>query len=149
MNNLISATQAHTKSKVNLKKKISEEQKRAFELEYKMKQKKESENSEYKKFITKKVVDEINNSIKNGELSIGVILQEPWNFGFDTKRFKFDDVIKKLVEELKLSNYDVYYGKDTVYHDTTFDYMNSGGECGSSTPYYTDVLSLRVKWDKK
>jgi hypothetical protein len=149
MNNLILATQAHAKSKVNLKKKIAEEQKRAFELECKKKQEVEKENLEYKKSITKKIIDEINYSIKNGKLSAEVILQENWNFKFETKCFKFDSVIKELVEELKFQQYDVYYGKDSVYHDTSFDYMNSGGECGSSEPYYTDVLGLRIKWDKK
>lgn len=149
MNNLISATQAHSKSKVNLKKKMTEEQKRAFELECKKKQEMEKANLEYKKSITKKVIDEINYSIKNGELSAEVILQENWNFKFETKCFKFDSVVKELVEELKSQQYDVYYGKDSVYHDTSFDYMNSGGECGRSEPYYTEVLSLRIKWDKK
>lgn len=149
MNDLISATKARTKSKVNLKKKMTEEQKKTFELECKKKQEKEIENLEYKKSITKKVIDDINRAIKNGELNTEVILQEHWNFRFETKCFKFDSVIKELVEELKSQTYDVDYGPNKIYHDTTSDYMNSGGECGSSEPYYTDVLSLYIKWDKK
>ncbi len=151
MNTLISSAEAIKKSKINLKKKMSEEQKRELEFELKKKKEIELENREYKKEITAIVIGDINQAVKNGESSVNVILQENWNFKFETKCFKFDSIIKELVEKLKSKKhgYDVYYGPNKVYHDTTNAYMNSGGECGSSEPYYTDVLSLYIKWDKK
>lgn len=125
--NIISATDAFKKSNINIKIKILE----------------------YKKIITKNIADSITQAIKNGELKTEVILQKYWNFRLENNCFKFDNVIKELVKELKSQNYDVYYGPNKVYHDTTVQYMNSGGECGSSDPYYTDVLSLCIKWNKK
>ena len=127
---------------------MNEERKKELELKCQLEKEEDEKKLQYKKTISKEIIDEINRAIKNGKLSVTYILQENWNRKFDTKSFEYNDVIEKFVSELRDKQYTVFYGNDSVYHDTTFDYMNSGGECGSSTPYYTDVLSLRIMWDK-
>jgi hypothetical protein len=147
MNTLISATEANKKSKVLLKEKISKEEKRKIQLENKLKKEKKSKNLEYKTSISNTISEYIAGSIKRGEFETRIILEEIWNSKISTSLFEFDDVIKELIPALENKGYIVRYGATEIYHDTTVDYMNSGGECGSSTPYYTTSLTLDIKWN--
>jgi hypothetical protein len=110
----------------------------------------EKHRKDAEKFLEKlehQIDKEIKSAIKVGKFNIQIILDENWNyFKFDTHCFEFHDVVTKIVEELRAAKYEVYYGRDSIYHDTTLDYMNSGGECGSSTPRYTNILALNISW---
>lgn len=109
----------------------------------------EKHRKDAEKFLAKlehQIDKEIKSAIKIGKFNVQIILDKHWNFKFDTHCFEFHDVVKKIVEELQAAKYEVYYGRSSIYHDTTLDYMNSGGECGSSTPYYTNVLALNISW---
>lgn len=109
----------------------------------------EKHRKDAEKFLAKlenQIDEEIKFAIKNGKFNIQIILDEHWNFKFDTHCFEFHDVVNKLVEELRAAKYQVDYGPGSILCDTTAAYMNSGGECGSSTPYYSDVLALNVSW---
>jgi hypothetical protein len=62
------------------------------------------------------------------------------------KYAEFAAEVKKVMEALRKDGYSVRITAEPVEHDESVAYMNSGGECGSETPYWTYVTMMRVEW---
>lgn len=62
------------------------------------------------------------------------------------KRAKYKKEIKRIVEKLRRDGFTVVVEGRQIEHDESVAYLNSGGECGSETPYYTDDTVLEVSW---
>jgi excinuclease UvrABC ATPase subunit len=147
MNNTLQpARESFEKSMYLLHKKNIKEAKLKSNVEKQIEIEANRERLEYKTSITKRIFDSINNAVERGETHAHIVLNEYWSRRLTTHHFKFDDVIKDLILDLKSNGYDVYYGPNEVCHDTSDAYMNSGGECGSSTPRYSTTLDLVVDW---
>jgi len=55
-------------------------------------------------------------------------------------------ILKKIRKELELDGYKTEVVSNQTCHDESAAYMNSGGECGSETPYYTFDTFLKISW---
>ncbi len=149
MNNILQpARESFYKSTSLLKKHDIKKAKRKIDLEKQAELEAKREKLEYKKSITKETFNGINAAVKLGMFTRQFVLQENWSKSLNNNCFKFDDVIKELMLDLKSKGYDVYYGPNEVCHDTSDAYMNSGGEYGSSTPRYSTTLELIVSWNR-
>jgi hypothetical protein len=62
------------------------------------------------------------------------------------KAYEYIAELKKIMKELEDDGFDAKVVERYVEHDESIAYMNSGGECGSQTPYYTYDNILIVKW---
>ncbi len=54
--------------------------------------------------------------------------------------------IKAVMAKLRRDGYRVAIEDRLVEHDTSAAYMNSGGECGSETPWWTRDTVLVITW---
>lgn len=54
--------------------------------------------------------------------------------------------VKLAIANLRHDGYKIALETRRVEHDESAAYMNSGGECGSETPYHTDDNILVIKW---
>ncbi len=149
MNNILQpARESFYKSTSSLKTHDIKKAKIKTDLEKQAELEAKREKLKYKTSITKEIFNGINDAVKLGMFTRQFVLQENWSKSLNNNCFKFDDVIKELMLDLKSNGYDVYYGPNEVYHDTSDAYMNSGGECGSSTPRYSTTLELIVSWNR-
>jgi len=54
--------------------------------------------------------------------------------------------LNAVMENLQNDGYAANIQVKTVVHDESGAYMNSGGECGSETPWYTNDTTLVIQW---
>lgn len=143
---VIPANKAKTQSGENLEVISATLNKLKIKAQKELETKRKKDAEKFLEKLEHQIDKEIKFAIKSGKFNIQIILDEHWNFKFDTHCFEFHDVVNKLVEELRAAKYQVDYGPGSILCDTTAAYMNSGGECGRSEPYYIDVLALNVSW---
>ena len=62
------------------------------------------------------------------------------------KNFEYAAELQSIIAELEKDRYVVELVGESVEHDESAAYLNSGGECGSTTPYWTYDTVLRVRW---
>ena len=65
------------------------------------------------------------------------------------KNFEFAVELKKIIAKLRRDGYKVTVKAGSVQHDDSAAYLNSGGECGSETPYYMYHTWLEISWEGK
>ena len=65
------------------------------------------------------------------------------------KNFEFAAELKKIIAKLRRDGYKVTVKEGSVQHDDSAAYLNSGGECGSETPYYMYHTWLEISWEGK
>lgn len=146
MNNLPTANEAATKTRCFYNQKVMNDAIKETKEALKQAVRKKKKSLEFYESLSQNIRERIKMAIKNGESSISIVLQEPWNRKFPLDSFEHNDTVKGIIEELRAKGYEIWYGYDSIYCDTTVDYMNSGGECGRSTPYYKEILALNVNW---
>lgn len=148
MNDIISAKQALNQSLLNeskleilFKKKIESE---------KSKQDREKRLNQDKYFldISTQIRENIKTAIEIGEKHISIVLKDNFSRHLAKESFEFYPIIEKIMKFYSDQGYVCDCDKGQLYHDTSFEYLNSGGECGSSTPYYSDALYLTIDWSK-
>jgi hypothetical protein len=64
-----------------------------------------------------------------------------------TSTFEFANELSNIQSRLISEGYIVVLLCKNVEHDESSMYLNSGGECGSETIYYTYDVVLQVRWD--
>lgn len=65
------------------------------------------------------------------------------------KNAKFGKEVKVVMAKLRREGYKVEVESRSTEHDDSAAYMNSGGECGSETPWWTSDTVLVISWGKK
>jgi hypothetical protein len=70
---------------------------------------------------------------------------ECWGVGY-LKYAAWGSLVKRVMTKLRRDGYKCVVEAESVEHDESAAYMNSGGECGSETPYYTNDTILTIKW---
>ncbi len=60
--------------------------------------------------------------------------------------FEYASEFKSVITELEKDGYTITLIGRCVEHDESVAYMNSGGECGSETSYWTYDTILTVSW---
>lgn len=68
-----------------------------------------------------------------------------WGEGY-LKYAPWGKYVKLVLAKLRRDGYKCTIEGESVEHDESAAYMNSGGECGSETPYYTRDTTLTIKW---
>jgi undecaprenyl pyrophosphate synthase len=63
------------------------------------------------------------------------------------KNFEFAAELKKIITKLRRDGYKVTVKEGWVEHDDSAAYLNSGGECGSETPYNMYHTWLEISWE--
>lgn len=64
------------------------------------------------------------------------------------KNSKFGKEVKIVMRKLVHEGYKVEVESKSIEHDESAAYMNSGGECGSETPWWTANTYLTISWRK-
>ena len=68
-----------------------------------------------------------------------------WGKGY-LKFAPWGKYVKIVLAKLKRDGYKCEISGESTEHDDSAAYMNSGGECGSETPYWTRNTILTIKW---
>lgn len=68
-----------------------------------------------------------------------------WGEGY-LKYAPWGKYVKLVLAKLRRDGYTCVITGDSVEHDESAAYMNSGGECGSETPYWTRDTILTISW---
>jgi hypothetical protein len=68
-----------------------------------------------------------------------------WGEGY-LKYAAWGKYVKLVLTKLRRDGYKCTIEGENVEHDDSAAYMNSGGECGSETPYWTRNTILTIKW---
>ncbi len=68
-----------------------------------------------------------------------------WGEGY-LKFAPWGKYVKVVLAKLKRDSYKCEISGESTEHDDSAAYMNSGGECGSETPYYTRDTVLKISW---
>jgi hypothetical protein len=68
-----------------------------------------------------------------------------WGEGY-LKYAAWGKYVKLVLTKLRRDGYKCTIEGENVQHDDSAAYLNSGGECGSETPYYTSDTILTIKW---
>jgi hypothetical protein len=68
-----------------------------------------------------------------------------WGEGY-LKYAAWGKYVKLVLTKLRRDGYKCTIEGEDVEHDDSAAYMNSGGECGSRTPYWTRNTILTIKW---
>lgn len=68
-----------------------------------------------------------------------------WGEGY-LKYAPWGKYVKLVLAKLRRDGYKCIIEGESIMHDDSAAYMNSGGECGSETPYYTRDTTLTIKW---
>jgi hypothetical protein len=68
-----------------------------------------------------------------------------WGEGY-LKYAPWGKYVKLVLTKLRRDGYTCEIEGKSVEHDTSSAYMNSGGECGSETPWWTRNTVLIIKW---
>jgi len=71
-----------------------------------------------------------------------------WGEGY-LKYAPWGKYVKLALAKLRRDGFTCEVAGEHVEHDTSAAYMNSGGECGSETPYWTNNTILKITWGKK
>jgi len=69
-----------------------------------------------------------------------------WGENKFMKNSECASIVKKVRQELEKDGYKVKIIDEHTEHDTSSAYLNSGGECGSETPYYTHDTLFEISW---
>ena len=70
---------------------------------------------------------------------------ECWGIGY-LKYAAWGKLVKRVMTKLRRDGYKCAVDAENVEHDESAAYLNSGGECGSETPYYTRNTVLTISW---
>ena len=68
-----------------------------------------------------------------------------WGEGY-LKYAPWGKYVKLVIAKLRRDGYKCFVTGESTCHDDSAAYMNSGGECGSETPYYTRDTFLKITW---
>lgn len=68
-----------------------------------------------------------------------------WGEGY-LKHAPWGKYVKVVLAKLSKDGYKWKIEGESVCHDDSAAYLNSGGECGSETPYYTRNTTLTISW---
>lgn len=68
-----------------------------------------------------------------------------WGNGY-LKYARWGKYVKLVLTKLRRDGFECEVVGEFVHHDDSAAYMNSGGECGSETPYYTRNTILKISW---
>jgi hypothetical protein len=68
-----------------------------------------------------------------------------WGEGY-LKYAPWGKYVKIVLAKLRRDGYKCEVTGENTHHDDSAAYLNSGGECGSETPYYTRDTILTIKW---
>lgn len=139
---IMNAIECRKLSKKN--KPIIDRQNRAFEQRERDRINKEtsSKRTRFYNKLKQECEKNIKYAIENGETSCYIYLK---SFDYDDMK-NFPQQIEKVIEEYKNKGFNARQTTITEYHDDTVAYMNSGGECGSSEPYYTNEDVVEISW---
>lgn len=128
---------------------------RRAEEERKWKEELEKRSAEHKKWYEETKADvrtRIEWAVKSGHKSLMYNLldlgyKDPLNNAMTfLDKFEYAVELRKIVKELNDLEYHTEIRHVTEHHDDSAAYMNSGGECGSLTPYSTEHMALVVSW---
>jgi len=61
--------------------------------------------------------------------------------------FEFVNELYSIASRLESDGYKAKIISRCIEHDESDAYLNSGGECGSETPYYTYDVIFEVTWE--
>lgn len=68
-----------------------------------------------------------------------------WGEGY-LKHAPWGKYVKLVIAKLRRDGYNCVVTGENTHHDDSAAYLNSGGECGSETPYYTRDTVLTISW---
>lgn len=68
-----------------------------------------------------------------------------WGKGY-LKYAPWGKYVKTVLAKLRRDGYKCEVTDKNTHHDDSAAYLNSGGECGSETPYYTRDTILTISW---
>ena len=85
-------------------------------------------------------------AVKYGKTETSVAIDNYSSLDAYEELFEFKDDMKLVIQHLKRDGYTVVLTTHSYEVDDTAAYMNSGGECGSSEPYWTTDVVLKVSW---
>jgi hypothetical protein len=68
-----------------------------------------------------------------------------WGEGY-LKHAAWGKYVKLVLAKLRRDGFKCGVVGESTQHDDSAAYMNSGGECGSETPYYTRDTILKISW---
>lgn len=68
-----------------------------------------------------------------------------WGEGY-LKYAPWGKYVKLVLTHLRRDGFKCEVKGESTHHDDSAAYLNSGGECGSETPYYTQDTILTISW---
>lgn len=68
-----------------------------------------------------------------------------WGEGY-LKYAPWGKYVKLVLTKLRRDGYACVIEAKSIQHDDSAAYLNSGGECGSETPYWTQDTVLTISW---
>ena len=71
-----------------------------------------------------------------------------WGEGY-LKYAPWGKYVKLVLAKIRRDGFKCVVSGESTHHDTSAAYMNSGGECGSETPWWTRDTILTISWGKK
>ena len=145
------AQEALKKSQKNAEVIRLAEEKEARENAKKNKLKSEKAHETFYQNFLKKVQRQIGFSVEYGNKSLKETLLEGtrWDPVYQDflGKHPYGAEYKRLLCKLHRDGYKADIVQTATRHDTSAAYMNSGGECGSEEPYWTDDIELQVSWE--
>lgn len=108
---------------------------------------KENRKAFYDKWISK-INLKIDFAVADGHNRVEVDMEEDIRLtnGIYLQGEEYKETLNKIKKELEKNGFSVDIGNHGRMVDTTAAYMNSGGECGRSEPYWTKIFSIIVSW---
>jgi pyruvate-formate lyase-activating enzyme len=128
-------------------------EKESEERRFRDKKAKSKKHKDFYASLLRHIYASIDYTVKDGKKSISrTLVSEHWVsdksvYGDFFKRFEFAKEVKLVLRKLHKDGYKAVIEGRCVEHDTSAAYMNSGGECGSETPYHTYDSILVVSWE--
>lgn len=71
--------------------------------------------------------------------------RKAWGEGY-LKYAAWGKYVKLALAKLRRDGFKCEVVSESVEHDESAAYMNSGGECGSEKPYWTQNTALKISW---
>jgi hypothetical protein len=84
-------------------------------------------------------------SSKNYRGEVSQSYYHAWGEGY-LKYAPWGKYVKLVLAKLRRDGYKCVVTGESTEHDDSAAYMNSGGECGSETPYWTRDTVLTISW---
>lgn len=113
----------------------------------KAKEKEKSKHNAWRNDFEKILTKVIGSASKNGKLCASYTLEDNGkNVDTFMANFEFAKDLKQVIAKFEREDYRIELTTKSTEHDERAAYMNSGGECGSETTWWTTDVVLIISW---